>query len=82
MGQSVSTSPGSVVEVLRDSLVYVDSWLDYRVWKQETPGAQVAVWFDGETLTCNWCSLRAAGATVQINNHLCPGGPYLNNADI
>jgi len=51
MGQSVSTSPGSVVEVLRDSLVYVDSWLDYRVWKQETPGAQVAVWFHGETLT-------------------------------
>jgi D-alanyl-D-alanine carboxypeptidase len=38
----------STVDVLREALVYVDSWLDYRVWKLRTPGAQVAVWFDGE----------------------------------
>jgi len=32
---------------LREALAYVDSWLDYRVWKLRAPGAQVAVWFDG-----------------------------------
>jgi D-alanyl-D-alanine carboxypeptidase len=43
----VSSSPGSSVAVLREALAYVDSWLEYRVWKLCTPGAQVAVWFDG-----------------------------------
>jgi CubicO group peptidase (beta-lactamase class C family) len=32
---------------LREALAYVDSWLEYRIWKLCTPGAQVAVWFDG-----------------------------------
>jgi CubicO group peptidase (beta-lactamase class C family) len=44
----VSNSLGSAVEVLREALAYVDSWLEYRVWRLRTPGAQVAVWFDGE----------------------------------
>jgi CubicO group peptidase (beta-lactamase class C family) len=29
-------------------LAYVDSWVEYRVWKLRTPGAQVALWFDGK----------------------------------
>ncbi|MDP9370255.1 MAG: beta-lactamase family protein [Chloroflexota bacterium] len=33
---------------MREALAYVDSWLEYRVWKLRTPGAQVAVWFDGK----------------------------------
>jgi hypothetical protein len=33
---------------LREALAYVDSWLEYRVWKLRAPGAQVAVWFDGK----------------------------------
>jgi CubicO group peptidase (beta-lactamase class C family) len=40
-------SKTSTADVLRDALSYVDSWLDYRVWKLRAPGAQVAVWFDG-----------------------------------
>jgi D-alanyl-D-alanine carboxypeptidase len=44
----VSSTPGSAVDLLREALAYVDSWLDYRVWKLRTPGAQVAVWFDGK----------------------------------
>jgi CubicO group peptidase (beta-lactamase class C family) len=44
----VSSSPGSSVDILREALVYVDSWLDYRVWRLRAPGAQVAVWFDGK----------------------------------
>jgi CubicO group peptidase (beta-lactamase class C family) len=44
----VTISAKSTVEVLREALAYVDSWLDYRVWKLTTPGAQVAVWFDGK----------------------------------
>jgi CubicO group peptidase (beta-lactamase class C family) len=32
---------------MKHALSYVDTWLDYRVWKTKTPGAQVAVWFDG-----------------------------------
>lgn len=43
----MSSSPDSAVDVLREALAYVDSWLEYRVWKLRTPGAQVAVWFDG-----------------------------------
>jgi D-alanyl-D-alanine carboxypeptidase len=43
----VSGSARSAVDLLREALTYVDSWLDYRVWKLRTPGAQVAVWFDG-----------------------------------
>jgi D-alanyl-D-alanine carboxypeptidase len=43
----VSKSAGSAVDLLREALAYVDSWLEYRVWKLRTPGAQVAVWFDG-----------------------------------
>ncbi|HEV2066910.1 MAG TPA: serine hydrolase domain-containing protein, partial [Thermomicrobiales bacterium] len=43
----MSSSPGSSVDVLREALAYVDSWVEYRVWKLRTPGAQVAVWFDG-----------------------------------
>src|SRR4051812_32108635 len=46
--QPVSSSPSSTVDVLREALAYVDSWLEYRIWKLSTPGAQVAVWFDGE----------------------------------
>ena len=42
----MSSSPGPSVDALREALAYVDSWLDYRVWKLRTPGAQVAVWFD------------------------------------
>ena len=41
------SSPGSAVDALREALAYVDAWLDYRIWKLRTPGAQVAVWFDG-----------------------------------
>jgi CubicO group peptidase (beta-lactamase class C family) len=44
----VSCSPGSSVDALREALAYVNSWLDYRVWKLCAPGAQVAVWFDGK----------------------------------
>jgi D-alanyl-D-alanine carboxypeptidase len=33
---------------LREAVNYVDSWLDYRIWKLQTPGAQVAIWFDGK----------------------------------
>jgi D-alanyl-D-alanine carboxypeptidase len=33
---------------MREALAYVDAWLDYRIWKLCTPGAQVAVWFDGK----------------------------------
>jgi hypothetical protein len=40
-------SPDSSVDALREALAYVDSWLDYRLWKHRIPGAQVAVWFDG-----------------------------------
>ena len=43
----MSNSSGSAVEVLREALAYVDSWLEYRVWRLRAPGAQVAVWFDG-----------------------------------
>ncbi|MEJ7837259.1 MAG: serine hydrolase domain-containing protein [Thermomicrobiales bacterium] len=42
------TSSSSTPDVLRDALLYVDSWLEYRVWKLRAPGAQVAVWFDGK----------------------------------
>jgi CubicO group peptidase (beta-lactamase class C family) len=43
----VSDSARSAVDLLREALAYVDAWLDYRVWQLRTPGAQVAVWFDG-----------------------------------
>jgi CubicO group peptidase (beta-lactamase class C family) len=43
----VSDPARSAVELLREALAYVDTWLDYRVWKLRAPGAQVAVWFDG-----------------------------------
>lgn len=43
----MSSSPRSAVDLLQEVLAYVDSWLDYRVWKLRAPGAQVAVWFDG-----------------------------------
>jgi D-alanyl-D-alanine carboxypeptidase len=33
---------------MREALAYVDSWLEYRVWKLRAPGAQAAVWFDGK----------------------------------
>jgi len=33
---------------MKDALSYVDTWLEYRVWKLRTPGAQAAVWFDGK----------------------------------
>lgn len=38
----------SAVDVMRGALAYVDAWLEYRLWKLAAPGAQVAVWFDGE----------------------------------
>ena len=44
----MSSSPSSSVDLLREALVYVDAWLDYRLWKLCTPGAQVAVWFDSK----------------------------------
>lgn len=44
----MSDSPRSAVDVLQEALAYVDSWVEYRLWKLCTPGAQVAVWFDGE----------------------------------
>ncbi len=44
----MSSTPTSTVDVLREALAYVDSWLEYRVWKLRTPGVQVAVWFDGK----------------------------------
>jgi CubicO group peptidase (beta-lactamase class C family) len=44
----VSDSPGSSVDLLQEALAYVDAWLDYRVWRLRTPGAQVAIWFDGK----------------------------------
>jgi CubicO group peptidase (beta-lactamase class C family) len=44
----VAESSPSTVDVLREALAYADSWLEYRVWKNRTPGAQVAVWFDGK----------------------------------
>lgn len=44
----MSSSPSSTVDVLREALAYADSWLEYRIWKLRTPGAQVAVWFDGK----------------------------------
>src|SRR5262245_59153102 len=46
--KAMSSSPGSAVDVLREALAYVDSWLEYRVWRLRTPGAQAAVWFDGK----------------------------------
>jgi D-alanyl-D-alanine carboxypeptidase len=44
----VSSPARSSVDLLREALVYVDAWLDYRLWKLRTPGAQVAVWFGGK----------------------------------
>jgi CubicO group peptidase (beta-lactamase class C family) len=44
----VTTSSPTAVDHLKGALNYVDSWLEYRVWKLKTPGAQVAVWFDGK----------------------------------
>ena len=41
------STPSAAVDTLREALAYVDSWLDYRLWKLRTPGTQVAVWFDG-----------------------------------
>ncbi len=43
----MSGSARSAVDLLREALAYVDSWLDYRVWTLRAPGAQVAVWFGG-----------------------------------
>lgn len=43
----MSDASRSAVDLLREVLAYVDSWLDYRVWRLRTPGAQVAIWFDG-----------------------------------
>jgi D-alanyl-D-alanine carboxypeptidase len=43
----VSDAARSAVDLLREALAYVDAWLDYRLWKLRTPGAQVAVWFGG-----------------------------------
>jgi D-alanyl-D-alanine carboxypeptidase len=44
----METSTRSAVDCLKEALVYVDSWLDYRVWKTATPGAQAAILFDGK----------------------------------
>lgn len=44
----VAESQNSALERLHEALAYADQWLDYRVWKLRTPGAQVAVWFDGK----------------------------------
>jgi CubicO group peptidase (beta-lactamase class C family) len=38
----------SAVDTIKAVLPYIDSWLEYRVWKTRTPGAQAAVYFDGE----------------------------------
>jgi D-alanyl-D-alanine carboxypeptidase len=43
----VSSTSRPAVDLLREALAYVDAWLDYRLWKLHTPGAQVAVWFGG-----------------------------------
>lgn len=43
----MTNSSSSSVDALREALAYVDSWIEYRIWKLCTPGAQVAVWFDG-----------------------------------
>ena len=43
----MSSASRSSVDLLREALTYVDTWLDYRLWKLRTPGAQVAVWFGG-----------------------------------
>ena len=47
MDEPMTASSRSAVELLKEALAYVDTWLDYRVWKLRAPGAQVAVWFDG-----------------------------------
>lgn len=44
----VTDSSVSAVERMNEALAYVDQWLDYRVWKLRTPGAQVAIWYDGK----------------------------------
>ena len=44
----MTKSTPTAVDRMKDALSYADSWLDYRVWKLRTPGAQVAVWFDGK----------------------------------
>ncbi|MEZ4625355.1 MAG: serine hydrolase domain-containing protein [Thermomicrobiales bacterium] len=44
----MTKSSPTAVDRMTDALKYADSWLDYRVWKLRTPGAQVAVWFDGK----------------------------------
>lgn len=44
----VTKGTPTAVDNMKAALDYVDSWLDYRVWKTRTPGAQAAVWFDGE----------------------------------
>jgi len=38
----------TAVETIKAVLPYIDSWLEYRTWKTRTPGAQAAVYFDGE----------------------------------
>ena len=38
----MSSAARSSVDLLREALAYVDAWLDYRLWKLRTPGAQVA----------------------------------------
>ncbi|HRA31594.1 MAG TPA: serine hydrolase domain-containing protein [Thermomicrobiales bacterium] len=44
----MASTPNSSVDQMSEALAYVDSWLDYRVWKLRATGAQVAVWFDGK----------------------------------
>ena len=43
----MSSTARSAIDLLREALIYVDTWLDYRLWNLRTPGAQVAVWFGG-----------------------------------
>jgi CubicO group peptidase (beta-lactamase class C family) len=44
----VTTSSTTATEQLTSALQYIDSWIEYRLWKLRTPGAQVAVWYDGK----------------------------------
>ncbi len=75
---------GEAILGYRAPRVFCDSGADQAGYQDLSTGGWALShdFVDGEKLTCNWYNIPAAGATVQINNHLCPGGPYLKDADI
>lgn len=42
------TAPPAALDAMRAAIPHVVSWMQYRTWHSRVPGAQFAVWFDGE----------------------------------